>query len=116
MKPTTPALSELLANSEWLRRLARSLVRDDAQADDLVQETWMAALTHPPRQPGTARPWLRTILRNVVRMKARAQARRRRREQVALEGAISAESSHECVERIEAQRLLATLVLDLPEP
>src|SRR5215831_12482174 len=116
MKPTTPTLFELLENSEWLRRLARSLVRDDAQAEDLVQETWMVALAHPPPSPGTARPWMRTILRNLVRMKARAHTRRRRREQVALEGAIGAESSHERLERIEAQRLLATLVLDLPEP
>src|SRR5215475_10839095 len=116
MKPTRRALSELLENSEWLRRLARSLVRDDAHADDVVQETWMAALAHPPPNPGTARPWLRKILRNVVLMKARAQSRRRRRELVALEGATGAESSHERLERIEAQRLLATLVLDPPEP
>ena len=41
-------LPALLAHSAWVRRLAGCLVRDDALADDLTQETWLAALRHPP--------------------------------------------------------------------
>lgn len=35
----SPASEELLAQSAWLAVLARSLVRDDATARDVVQET-----------------------------------------------------------------------------
>jgi ABC-type antimicrobial peptide transport system permease subunit len=45
---TAASLVELLRHGAWVRRLARSLTgRSDA--DDLVQETWLAALKHPPR-------------------------------------------------------------------
>ena len=36
---------ELLARAAWMRRLARTLARDDAEADDLVQEAWVATLS-----------------------------------------------------------------------
>jgi hypothetical protein len=35
----------LLEHATWLRRLAASLVGDPASADDLVQDTWVAAIT-----------------------------------------------------------------------
>ena len=34
----------LLEQSDWIRRLARSLVRDTARADDLAQDTWVRLL------------------------------------------------------------------------
>src|SRR5436190_214700 len=37
----------LLAEGEWVRRLARSLVADPATADDAVQDTWLAAVSTP---------------------------------------------------------------------
>ncbi len=37
-----PSTEQLLADIAWIRRLARALVRDDATADDVVQETWLA--------------------------------------------------------------------------
>ena len=37
----------LLAEDAFLRRLARGLVRDDASADDLAQNVWLAALLRP---------------------------------------------------------------------
>ena len=41
----TASVDDLLAHVGWVQALARSLVRDSAAADDLAQETWMAALT-----------------------------------------------------------------------
>ncbi len=40
--PTTSALEPLLTHSEWLAKLARRLVADAADADDLVQDIWVA--------------------------------------------------------------------------
>ena len=49
-----------------LRAFARSLARDPAEADDLVQETLTKAIARIDQfQPGTRlRSWLFTILRN----------------------------------------------------
>lgn len=66
--------SELLAHATWLRRLARSLVREGA--DDLVQDTWVAALRRPPDGERSVRPWLRTVLINVARLRWRGNANR----------------------------------------
>ena len=34
----------LLAHRSWARELARSMLIDEHQVDDLVQDTWLAAL------------------------------------------------------------------------
>jgi len=59
-----------------LRQFARNLCRDDAMADDLVQETMLKAWAARHRfQPGTSiKAWTHTILRNVFL----SQMRRRR--------------------------------------
>jgi RNA polymerase sigma factor (sigma-70 family) len=49
----------------WLRRLARRLVRDEEEAQDLAQETWLAALRNPPRD-GERRQWLRATARKLA--------------------------------------------------
>ena len=71
---------ELAANSAWLRRLAGSLV-DDGSADDLVQDTMIAALRRPPALDRPIRPWLRTVLGNMARLRWRSESRRKQREQ-----------------------------------
>jgi len=108
-------LDALLAESAWLRRLATSLVRDPAAAEDLVQETWLAALKNPPDADRPLRPWLRTVLENFVRMRARAeQSRTSRERREAREEATQSEI--ELVDRVEEQRFLAREVLKLEEP
>ena len=47
--PASIALDDLLDHGSWLQALARNLVGDQATADDLVQETWVAAIKKPPR-------------------------------------------------------------------
>ena len=46
------------AAPEMEELLARELVRDAASADDVLQETWLAALERPPRGGANVRGWL----------------------------------------------------------
>ena len=77
--PVTP--ETLLAEREWLRGLARALAASGAEAEDLEQETWLAALRAPPARPGPVRGWLATVLRRRAADARRADARRRTREE-----------------------------------
>jgi RNA polymerase sigma factor (sigma-70 family) len=74
----------VVSQLEGLRALARSLVHADADADDLLQDSAIAAIEHPPVQDG--RPvgaWLRSLVRNRWRMDRRSAARRQAHEQAA---------------------------------
>ncbi|MEM1448254.1 MAG: sigma-70 family RNA polymerase sigma factor [Planctomycetota bacterium] len=63
-----------------LRRLARTLLRDEAGADDVVQEVWLASLQHPPSQFDDAEAWFRAVTRNIAYKEARTRERRTHRE------------------------------------
>jgi len=106
----------LLAHAAWLRRLAQRLVGDATLADELVQDTWIAALRHPPSVERPVRPWLRHVLKNAARFRWRGEAHRAAREQAVAMRDGAALSSHELVERHETQQLLARLVTELDEP
>ena len=105
-----PNLERLLVHSEWLATLARRLVADRATADDLVQDTWVAALRNPPRETGSLRAWLSTVARRL----SRAQPSRRDRELAAVRE--DGPPTDDVVARIEQERLLAKLVVELEEP
>jgi RNA polymerase sigma factor (sigma-70 family) len=105
--------TELLANADWLRRLARSLVLDDTQADDLVQETWMAALRAEQR-PRDLRGWLAGVVRHLARNQGRGAARRKGRERAAARGE-ALPDAHSSLELIERERALLDRVRALTE-
>jgi RNA polymerase sigma-70 factor (ECF subfamily) len=87
--PTEPALpdadararaafeAEALASVDSLYRTALRLTRSPADAEDLVQETYLKAFRAADRfEPGTnLRAWLFTILHNTARNRARDRAR-----------------------------------------
>src|SRR6187399_2028078 len=75
-----PDLADLSARSQWLSQLARTLVRDDATADDLVQETLRAAVERAPADMRDERGWLARVLTNFARSRARSERDRSRRE------------------------------------
>jgi len=69
--------AEALASLDSLYRTARRLTRNPADAEDLVQETYLKAFRAADRfTPGTnLRAWLFTILHNAARNRARDRAR-----------------------------------------
>ena len=75
--------AELLANTGWVRGLARSLLADADRADDVVQGTFAKALVNPPRPGVPLRPWLARVARNLSLQALRAENRRRRHETAA---------------------------------
>ncbi|MBI1852063.1 MAG: sigma-70 family RNA polymerase sigma factor [Planctomycetes bacterium] len=105
----------LLANAAWVRGLARQLVADEARADDVVQETWLAAIQHPPRHAGALRSWLRTVVAHAARRAGREEAHRPRRERAAARPE-AVPSAAELVERVSLQRRVVEEVVTLGEP
>ena len=69
----------LLADSDWLRALARRLVGDVQRSEDAVQDTLLTALGRADTSP-PSRGWLAAVLRNVVRQRGRSDVRRADRE------------------------------------
>jgi RNA polymerase sigma factor (sigma-70 family) len=107
-------IDELLRHSAWLHALARTLV-GEADADDVVQETWVAAVARPPRVLGSLRGWLGTVARNVVRKRVRDDARRRERE-LAASRRDPEPATDQVVARAARMRELVDRVLALDEP
>lgn len=113
----TPTLDELLAHASWARALARELVLDEARADDVVQQAWLAACKRPPTPGPGLRVWLAQLIRNVARNQRRADARRAQREELAASPERSIEPPvPEVVSEFEAQQLVAQALLELDEP
>ncbi len=106
-------LEAIISESGWIRALARRLVRDDASADDVVQQTYIAAL-ETPLDERTVRGWLKTVVRNFSFRKQRDEQRRHRRELAAARP--DTHTPVDLVDRIELQRRIAKQVLDLREP
>ena len=106
----------LLAHTGWLRSLARGLVSDPAQADDLVQETWVRALKSPPRRDDNPRGWLRAVLRNVFLQSRRGEDRRREREREAARPEGAQPAVDELLERAVLHGRLVELLTTLEEP
>lgn len=107
--------AELLELSRQLRLLARHLAPDDATADDLVQEAWLAALQSPPDRLRDLTTWLRGVVRNLARRKLR---KARMRGDAEREAAASEQVSSEVelIERLSIHRALRARVEDLREP
>ncbi len=113
--PTPARIEALLAHREWVRALARSLVRDESSVDDVVQQTWQAALENPPSKLGAARAWLGSVVRRTVLDSQRRHVRRQRREHgVARPEGLPATA--DVVARAEIDRAVVNSVSELPEP
>jgi len=71
---------KLESNQRWLRRLARRMARSPASAEDLVQETYLTALSKPAPD-GPMRPWLLGVMRKLAWREVRSDRRRAHREE-----------------------------------
>src|SRR5262245_4964458 len=105
---------ELLAHLDWVQRVARAILRDDAAADDVAQDVARIALERKTPRHGLRR-WLATIARRLAIDRKRAdQARARREELSARREAV--DDLEEVVERGARQQRVAQAVMQLPEP
>ncbi len=121
----TPPAQDLLAQAGRLHAIARRLVGDGHAADDLVQDTWVAALEArlgPEGGPGIRtrdaegwRAWARVVTRNLSLRRARRDRERRALEREAAQPEASDERD-ELAERMELQRKLGDAILTLEEP
>ena len=76
----SPAPELLARHSAALRALARTLLGNADDADDVVQETWLALVEAPPRRLEGLGGWLATVLRRRASNRRRESARRSARE------------------------------------
>jgi RNA polymerase sigma-70 factor (ECF subfamily) len=111
---TPPGAEVLIEHTAFLTRLARSLLRDEDAAEDVVQETFERAITKPPR-PGNLPGWLARVARNLALSRLRSERRRRGREEAVARSA-ELPPVDEAVARLELQRNAVAAVLELPEP
>jgi RNA polymerase sigma-70 factor (ECF subfamily) len=111
--PLQPEL--LLAHEPFVRGVARSLLGRGDGTEDLVQDTWLAALTHPPRSAGSIRAFLGAVARNHALNERRSVRSRVHREQIASRTE-SVESVATIHERLSVQREVVDAVLSLDEP
>ena len=112
-EPLDPdALAEHL---EGVRRLARTLVRDDHEADDVVQDTMVAALESRIHVRSGLRAWLSGIARNMARRKARSAGRRAKYEGAA-SGAGAAPATADVIVRAAEQSRVLDLLVRMEEP
>jgi RNA polymerase sigma-70 factor (ECF subfamily) len=114
MTVQTRSTNDILSEIGWVRRLATRLVSDRDVAEDLVQETLIAAVQNPPDADRPVRPWLKAILRNRWRMLARTDARRGERESTAEPARVP--NAEELLEIAQTQTFLAVCIEELREP
>ncbi|WP_428267863.1 sigma-70 family RNA polymerase sigma factor [Haliangium sp.] len=108
-------VEDILRHRDWLYRLAMRMVRSQATADDLVQDTMLVALEKAPAEPNT-RSWMGGVMRNLARLHVRTEVRRTRRELATYESAPSTPSPEDLVLRMRMEQRLGEAVLGLPEP
>jgi RNA polymerase sigma-70 factor (ECF subfamily) len=104
----------LLKHRAWVRALAARLVRDPNLADDLEQQTWMAALRRPPVRTLALRGWLGKVARNQALEHQRSEARRRARQEAASR-AEAEQATDDVVATAELQQQVVQAVLELDD-
>jgi RNA polymerase sigma-70 factor (ECF subfamily) len=112
--PAPLDVDDLLGHAAWVRRLALGIVADAADADDVLQETFVAAIERPPRAGVPLAPWLARVARN-----AALKLRRSRRRREAREAAVARPESvapDESLARAEAYRAVVEAVVALDAP
>lgn len=120
---TTPPFDSehLLGQAGRLRALARKLTADSHAAEDVVQETWVAALEADvariptPQEESGWRAWLGGVTRNLARKRAYKDALRRHYERAASRPE-SSDDPEEIELRLLEQRRIGDALLKLREP
>jgi RNA polymerase sigma-70 factor (ECF subfamily) len=103
-----------------LHASALGILRDDARAQDAVQETFLRVLErlHQLRDPAAVGGWLHAILRNICRMQLRGSGRELPGDDARhnLEARVRTRSLEERIEALAVQDWVWTALAELPEP
>lgn len=110
MKP-----EELLIHARFVKSLAYGLAMDEHHAGDIEQQTWLAAIEHPPKEGVPIRSWLSQVTRNFARLMYRRDARRHKYERNST-GSVPPLSPEEILIKGETGKRLIEMVLSLNEP
>lgn len=119
MTTARPDVELLLRHQDWVRALARRLVADPATADDVAQETLLAAAISAPAGLREPRGWLRKVAQNAARKFARSTQRRTRRELEAAQrspGEGDAGDPAMTLQRAAAHKRVVDALFAVPEP
>ena len=108
-------LEPLFAQQARMQALARRLLADEHGAEDVVQEAWIAALEHPPREALALGHWLNGVVRRLASKRRRGEAREQARERRAARPE-RAPDSGQAAEQLRTQRLVLDAVIALEEP
>lgn len=108
-------LEQLREHTPFLARLARGLARDEFEAQELVQQTLLAAVEGRPRVGPGFRSWLGTVLRREALRRRRGELRRQKRERLAVRPC-DLPSAQELALQLELERGLGHALGDLGEP
>lgn len=108
-------LDAFCAEEPFVRALAKSLLFDDAQADDVVQQTWLEALRRKVPGGDARRGWLARVVRSRASNARRGERRLHERERAAARPE-AVESPDELLAREEQRRIVVAAVAALPEP
>ncbi len=111
--PHQPDLDQLFADADWLRRLALHLAGTEDRADELTQETWLAALNKDSDLSKHPRSWLASVARNLHFLGLRREARRKKRERDFQKQ--SEKPLEDSLQRVELQRKLTNSLFALDE-
>lgn len=115
MQPTPVDPEFVLQHAAHVRALAARLVFDGTRAEDLAQETWLAALRNAPQSMTSPRGWLARIAQRRAVQDWRTESARAAREQTAAR-AEGVASESEVLEREELRTRIVRAVLALEEP
>jgi RNA polymerase sigma factor (sigma-70 family) len=112
-----PELEQALRHSALVRATALAVLRDTHLAEDVVQQTLLAASrgAGPGTRPRVWHAWLRATARKLALATGRGERRRRARQEEAARPEASPSAS-EVLERVALQRRVAAAVEALPSP
>ena len=111
----TLKLERLLRHDPFIRALARGLLGDTHDAEDLAQEVWVATLEHPPRHDHSLKAWFSTVTRHLSIRRSTSNRHRVRRERIAAVSE-SVRSTADIVEHETIRRAVVDAVFRLEEP
>ncbi|MBK6942061.1 MAG: RNA polymerase sigma factor [Planctomycetes bacterium] len=106
----------LLAHRSFVQQLARSLLRDGNDADDVAQQTWRSAVVHGDGTVANPRGWLARITRHHAFNLVRGRNRRQRRETDAAAMPMEAGDPASIAERVELAERVVRAMMALEEP